>query len=142
MPLNFAVQFDDNSDEFAKAIDDMMPPLLSALGKTAEAFAVRYITDFGYVDTGRARASITHTWSGQNAYVFNYTDDAGKPYTQEINGVPVEENRVYIGSNVPYFPYLEEGTVKMRAGHMLRRAVTEKECLDQYKHIIETFMKK
>lgn len=30
----------------------------------------------------------------------------------------------------------------MRAGHMLRRAVTEKECLDQYKYIIETFMKK
>ena len=50
------------------------------------------------VDTGRLRNSITHEVDGQE---------------------------VYIGSNVEYAPYVEMGTVKMKAQPFLKPAATE-----------------
>lgn len=50
------------------------------------------------VDTGRLRNSISHT---------------------------VIDDSAYIGTNVEYAPYIELGTRKIKAHHMLKRAATE-----------------
>ena len=58
------------------------------------------------VDTGNLRNRIEHAWLDDTAY---------------------------IGTNVEYAPYVEFGTSRMKAHHMLKRAVTEHS--DEYKAI-------
>ena len=58
------------------------------------------------VDTGRLRNSISHTVDGEAAY---------------------------IGSNVEYAPYVELGTSRAKAHHMLQKAATEH--TDEYKRL-------
>ena len=58
------------------------------------------------VDTGRLRNSISHTVDGE---------------------------AVYIGSNVEYAPYVELGTSRAKAHHMLQKAATEH--TDEYKRL-------
>ena len=60
------------------------------------------------VDTGRLRNSISHTVDGEAAY---------------------------IGSNVEYAPYVELGTSRARAHHMLQKAATEHSA--EYKRLAE-----
>lgn len=64
------------------------------------------------VDTGRLRNSIAHA----------ETDDA-----------------TYIGTNVEYAPYIEFGTRRNHAHHMLKRAATEHG--EEYKAIVKAAMK-
>ena len=64
------------------------------------------------VDTGRLRNSIAHAVDGDAAY---------------------------IGTNVEYAPYVELGTVKMKARPYLRPAATEH--TDEYKRLMEAAMK-
>lgn len=60
------------------------------------------------VDTGRLRNSISHTVDGETAY---------------------------IGSNVEYAPYVELGTSRAKAHHMLQKAATEHSA--EYKRLAE-----
>ena len=60
------------------------------------------------VDTGRLRNSISHTVDGEAAYV---------------------------GSNVEYAPYVELGTSRAKAHHMLQKAATEHSA--EYKRLAE-----
>ena len=60
------------------------------------------------VDTGRLRNSISHTVDGEAAY---------------------------IGSNVEYAPYVELGTSRAKAHHMLQKAATEHSA--EYKQLAE-----
>ena len=60
------------------------------------------------VDTGRLRNSISHTVDGEAAY---------------------------IGSNVEYAPYVELGTSRAKAHHMLQKAATEHSA--EYKRLSE-----
>ena len=60
------------------------------------------------VDTGRLRNSISHTVDGEAAY---------------------------IGSNVEYAPYVELGTSRAKAHHMLQKAATEHS--SEYKRLAE-----
>ena len=60
------------------------------------------------VDTGRLRNSISHTVDGEAAY---------------------------IGSNVEYAPYVELGTSRTKAHHMLQKAATEHSA--EYKRLAE-----
>ena len=60
------------------------------------------------VDTGRLRNSISHTVDGEAAY---------------------------IGSNVEYAPYVERGTSRAKAHHMLQKAATEHSA--EYKRLAE-----
>ena len=59
------------------------------------------------VDTGRLRNSITHTVKGDAAY---------------------------IGTNVEYAPFVEFGSSRNKAHHMLKKAATEH--TDEYKHLV------
>ena len=60
------------------------------------------------VDTGRLRNSISHSIDGEAAY---------------------------IGSNVEYAPYVELGTSRAKAHHMLQKAATEHSA--EYKRLAE-----
>ena len=60
------------------------------------------------VDTGRLRNSISHSVDGE---------------------------AVYIGSNVEYAPYVELGTSRAKAHHMLQKAATEHSA--EYKRLAE-----
>ena len=60
------------------------------------------------VDTGRLRNSISHSVDGETAY---------------------------IGSNVEYAPYVELGTSRAKAHHMLQKAATEHSA--EYKRLAE-----
>ena len=60
------------------------------------------------VDTGRLRNSISHTVDGEAAY---------------------------IGTNVEYAPYVELGTSRAKAHHMLQKATTEHSA--EYKRLAE-----
>ena len=64
------------------------------------------------VDTGRLRNSISHAVKGDAAYV---------------------------GTNVEYGPYVEVGTKRTKAHHMLKKAATEHS--DEYKEIAKSSLK-
>ena len=89
--------------------------ILSALGKGKRnaltaigATAETYAKKATPVDTGRLRNSISHTVDGEAAY---------------------------IGSNVEYAPYVELGTSRAKAHHMLQKAATEHSA--EYKRLSE-----
>jgi len=73
-----------------------------------------YAKDECPVDTGRLRNSISHQ---------------------------IEDNEVYIGTNVEYAPYVEFGSQQHKTGkaHFLRDAATTHN--DRYKSIMETALK-
>lgn len=77
------------------------------------AAAERHAKAITPVDTGRLRNSISHAAAGDAAY---------------------------IGTNVEYAPYVEYGTYRTKAHHMLKRAATEHG--DEYRRIVESAMKK
>lgn len=64
------------------------------------------------VDTGRLRNSISHM---------------------------ADNDAAYIGTNVEYAPYVEYGTHRQKAHHMLKKAATEHG--DEYKRIAKTILK-
>lgn len=70
--------------------------------------AERHAKDITPVDTGRLRNSISHA----------ATEDAA-----------------YIGTNVEYAPYVELGTSRNKAHHMLKRAATEYS--EEYRQLLE-----
>ena len=94
---------------------DNSQQILSALEKGKRnaltaigASAETYAKQETPVDTGRLRNSISHTVDGEAAY---------------------------IGSNVEYAPYVELGTSRAKAHHMLQKAATEHSA--EYKRLAE-----
>lgn len=83
------IQVTDNTDQVLKALNDQVAVALEKVGLTAERFAKTNITNVGAVDTGNLRNSITHQ---------------------------VDDNVVYIGTNVEYAAYVELGTGKYYPG--------------------------
>ena len=76
------------------------------------AAAETYAKNATPVDTGRLRNSISHAVDGE---------------------------AVYIGSNVEYAPYVELGTSRAKAHHMLQKAATEHSA--EYKRLAEDAVK-
>ena len=74
----------DHTDEVLQALSENVEEILTRWGEAAEGFAKDKITENGSVDTGRLRNSITYE-------------------------VRMDEQAVYIGSNVEYAPYVELG---------------------------------
>ena len=94
---------------------DNSEQILSALEKGKRnaltaigATAETYAKQETPVDTGRLRNSISHAVDGEAAY---------------------------IGSNVEYAPYVELGTSRAKAHHMLQKAATEHSA--EYKRLAE-----
>lgn len=102
----------NNTKQIQAAMNQSKAAALEEIGLAAE----RYAKAETPVDTGRLRNSITHA-------------------------IEMNENAVYVGTNVEYAPYIELGTAKPeREGvHMLLHAATKHE--DKYRSIMNKHMK-
>lgn len=105
-----SVIFEDNSEEVLTAMKKAITRGFEAIGMKAET----YTKDNTPVKTGRLRNSMTHA-------------------------VDEDEPAAYIGTNVNYGIFVENGTQRQKANHMLRRAATEH--TDEYKRLLEESMK-
>lgn len=134
-------EFKDNSKEYKELLTQAIRRGLRAIGMTAETYA----KDTCPVDTGYARNSITHALAGESADISSYKADRGKngkpPRTGEYRGTQgeIEDNYVAIGSNVEYFPFIEEGARGRQARHTLRKAATDHK--DEYKQLLTDSIK-
>ena len=134
-------EFKDNSEEYKSLLNQAIRRGLRAIGMTAETYA----KDTCPVDTGYARNSITYALSGESAAISSYKADRGKngkpPKTGEYRGTlgKIEDNYVAIGSNVEYFPFIEEGARGRQALHVLRKAATDHK--DEYKQLLTDSIK-
>ena len=134
-------EFKDNSKEYKNLLTQAIRRGLRTIGMRAETHAKENCP----VDTGYARNSITHALSGESAAVSSYKADAGKngepPKTGEYRGTlgKIEDNYVAIGSNVEYFPFIEEGARGREAHHTLRKAATEHR--EEYENLMKDSIK-
>lgn len=135
------MEFKDNSKEYKELLAKAIRRGLRAIGMTAETYAKETCP----VDTGYAHNSITHALAGESAAISSYKADRGKngkpPKTGKYSGTmgEIEDNYVAIGSNVEYFPFIEEGARGREARHTLRRAATEHK--DEYKQLLTDSIK-
>ena len=135
------MDFKDNSEEYKDLLNQAIRRGLRAIGMTAKTYA----KDTCPVDTGYARNSITYALSGESAAISSYEADRGKngkpPRTGKYSGTmgKIEDNYVVIGSNVEYFPFIEEGARGREARHTLRKAATDHK--DEYKQLLTDSIK-
>ena len=135
------MDFKDNSKEYKDLLNQAIRRGLRTIGMRAETHAKENCP----VDTGYARNSITYALSGESAAVSSYKADAGKngepPKTGEYRGTlgEIDDNYVVIGSNVEYFPFIEEGARGRKAYHTLRKAATDHK--DEYKQLLTDSIK-
>ena len=135
------MDFKDNSKEYKDLLNQAIRRGLRAIGMTAETHAKETCP----VDTGYARNSITHALSGETAAISSYKANTGKngepPKTGEYSGTmgETEDNYVVIGSNVEYFPFIEEGARGRQALHVLRKAATEHS--EEYENLMKDSIK-
>jgi HK97 gp10 family phage protein len=107
------VKLTDNKELFINAKSKAIERALEAVGLQAEGYAKLELENTPRrVDTGRLRASISHTAKRETAY---------------------------IGTNVEYAIYVHEGTMKMEKNQFLRNAVEKH--IAEYKNITEEYLK-
>ena len=134
-------EFKDNSEEYKELLNQAIRRGLRTIGMKAETHAKENCP----VDTGYASNSITYALSGESAAISSYKADRGKngkpPRTGEYSGTmgDIEDNYVAIGSNVEYFPFIEEGARGREARHTLRKAATDHK--DEYKQLLTDSIK-
>ena len=135
------MDFKDNSKEYKDLLNQAIRRGLRTIGMKAETHAKENCP----VDTGYARNSITFALSGESANISEYQADKGKgkkpPRKGEYRGTlgKIEDNYVAIGSNVEYFPFIEEGARGRKARHTLRKAATDHK--DEYKQLLTDSIK-
>ena len=98
------------------------------------------------VDTGRLRNSITYALAGEETHVKSYKANkkkAGekerKTYTYEGTADGEKGSGVYIGTNVEYAVFVENGAQGRTAVHFLQDAAANHS--DEYKRLMEDSMK-
>ena len=134
-------EFKDNSKEYKELLNQAIRRGLRTIGMRAETHAKENCP----VDTGYARNSITYALAGESAAVSSYKADRGKngkpPRTGKYSGTmgKIEDNYVVIGSNVEYFPFIEEGARGREARHTLRKAASDHK--DEYKQLLTDSIK-
>ena len=134
-------EFKDNSEEYEYLLVQAIRRGLRTIGMRAETHAKENCP----VDTGYASNSITHALSGESAYASSYKANRGKngkpPRTGKYSGTmgKIEDNYVVIGSNVEYFPFIEEGARGREARHTLRKAASDHK--DEYKQLLTDSIK-
>ena len=144
-------EFKDNSKEYKELLTQAIRRGLRTIGMRAETHAKENCP----VDTGYARNSITFALSGESANISEYEADKGKGEKPPRKGyykgkagnllsnlfgkMAGTANYVLIGSNVEYFPYIEEGARGREARHTLRKAATDYK--DEYKQLLTDSIK-
>ena len=130
--------YKDNTDEVLSALEKAKIRGLRAIGIEAEGFAKE--DPNMPVDTGLARNSITSALAGEGARVKSYKADKGDgkgSYSGTAEGEKGEA--VYLGSNVEYFSFIENGSRTIDARHILRNAASGH--ADRYKELMKDSMK-
>ncbi len=110
-----SVTFKSNVKAFYDEFDTKVKQCLEVIGLKAEAHAKGIITAKGAVETGRLRNSITHQVGEQDS-----------------------EPCVYVGSDVEYANYVENGTSRMKKRPYLKPAIEDFK--DEYKEICKDFL--
>lgn len=140
--MSTEVSIEDNSKQVKKELERLIPIALEECGLAAERFAKTGITRQGAVDTGLLRNSITHAISGQAPAITSYKDDDEvQEGTYDGTAPEAEKNQmsVFVGTNVEYAPYVENGTTKMAERPFIKPAVTDHQ--SDYRKIIESRLK-
>lgn len=133
---------EDNTIIVKEALEEACKRGLTKIGLVAEGYAKRLCP----VDTGRLRNSITWALSGGKAGISSYKNNSTRARTKankekgvagkkievkqyEYSGEMPEESdgsiAVYIGSNVEYAPYVENGARGRKPVHFLKRAAED-----------------
>ena len=93
LKINFAVV--DNSEDIISILEERLPGILTAVGLKAQEHAVKNIVNSVYKKNSNENSD----------YKYKRTGRAMRSITQTVTG-----GKVYVGSNLKYFPYLELGT--------------------------------
>ena len=135
----------DNRKKILKELQTRIDDALELCGEQAERNAKLNLEHAPRrVDTGLLRNSITFAVHGRQANSMAYSADKAKQEGGIIESgsyggtAPDETNTVYIGTNVEYAWYVEEGTRKMVPSHFLRDALSDHD--SEYKNLIEQVM--
>lgn len=137
------IEYRDNTEEVLRAMEAAIRRGNEAIGLTAERHAKLKITRAGAVDTGRLRNSITYALAGEGTHVKSYKANKGgedrETYTYDGTADGEKGSGVYIGTNVEYAVFVENGALGRTAVHFLQDAATGH--TDEYKKLMEDSMK-
>lgn len=137
------IEYRDNTEEVLKAMEAAIRRGNEAIGLAAEGHAKKKITAAGAVDTGRLRNSITYALAGEETHVKSYKATKGgkdrETYTYDGTAEGKKGSGVYIGTNVEYAVFVENGAQGRTAVHFLQDAATGH--TDEYKKLMEDSMK-
>ena len=137
------IEYRDNTEKVLSALEAAIKRGNEAIGMTAEGHAKKKITAAGAVDTGRLRNSITYALAGEETHVKSYKANKGgkdrETYTYDGTAEGKKGSGVYIGTNVEYAVFVENGAQGRTAVHFLQDAATGH--TDEYKRLMEDSMK-
>lgn len=129
----------DHSPEYLAELRGKIAIALEAAAVQAESHARSIITQERRVDTGALRNSVTHSVSGDNAYIGSNLEYA--VYNELGTGIYASQGG---GRQTPWYFVGRDGkrhrTVGLKPIHFLKRAIEEN--ITEYKAIIEHEMKK
>lgn len=135
----------NKSDEVKKALDSQIKAALYQCGLDAQHYADLLCPRV----TGRLHNSITFTIYGDQGGTYKYQDDGkdskgnkspeGKKQYEYEYGAVGEEKSMYIGTNVEYAPYVEEGSKGRVARHFIKNAIENHK--DEYRGTIEKYLR-
>ena len=135
------IEYRDNTEEVLSALEAAIKRGNEAIGMTAERHAKKKCP----VDTGRLRNSITYALAGEETHVKSYRANKKKgkkereTYAYEGTADGKKGSGVYIGTNVEYAVFVENGARGRTAVHLLQDAATNH--FDEYKRLMEDAMK-
>ena len=137
------IEYRDNTEEVLNALEAAIKRGNEAIGMAAERHAKKRITIARAVDTGRLRNSITYALAGEETHVKSYKANKGgkdrETYIYDGTAEGKKGSGVYIGTNVEYAVFVENGARGRTAVHFLQDAATGH--TDQYKKLMEDSMK-
>ena len=137
------IEYRDNTEEVLSALEAAIKRGNEAIGMTAERHAKKRITIARAVDTGRLRNSITYALAGEETHVKSYKANKGgkdrETYTYEGTADGKKGSGVYIGTNVEYAPFVENGARGRPPVDFLQDAAENHS--DEYKRLMEDSMK-
>ena len=137
------IEYRDNTEEVLSALEAAIKRGNEAIGMAAERHAKKRITIARAVDTGRLRNSITYALAGEETHVKSYKANKGgkdrETYTYDGTADGKKGSGVYIGTNVEYAPFVENGARGRAPVHFLQDASANH--TDEYKRLMEDSMK-
>lgn len=137
------IEYRDNTEEVLSALKAAIKRGNEAIGMAAERHAKKRITIARAVDTGRLRNSITYALAGEETHVKSYKANKGgkdrETYTYDGTADGKKGSGVYIGTNVEYATFVENGARGRAPVHFLQDAAANHS--DEYKKLMEDSMK-